>query len=264
MVKTNYLNNRIAIVLGLIVMLLAGSVKYTFATDQIPKSMPDLQQETSTLTIETSYTDKDVKTMINGMELTIYKVADLTVKGGDPRYTLTENFSEVEVNFDGMTAKESHEAAKKFAEIVKTKALEGDAKAVSANGYASFGEVPNGMYLVMQTGATGDALKYSAIEPFLIMAPQPTVATDENTEVVWNHNVESLPKVVLGTYQPPPPPEEETVKDEYEDEEKDKDTEKVKGADTGDNIYTLVGSMVLFAAACLIVAFMIKRRRQND
>lgn len=257
MVKTNYLNNRIAIVLGLIVMLLAGSAKYAFADDPQPVQMPPLTQEKSTLKIETKYTDEDKETPINGIELTIYRVADLTVKGGDPRYTLTENFKEVDVDFNGMKAKESLEAAKKFAEIVKNKELEGDAKAVSENGVASFGEVLNGMYLVMQTGATGDAVNYSALESFLIMAPQPS-QNSTNTGTVWNYDVESVPKVVLGTYQPPPPPPGDEVKEEYEDES------KVKGANTGDRIYNLVGSMVLLAAACLMIFFMIKRRRQND
>ena len=85
--KTNYLNNRIVIVLGLIVMLLASGVKYSFAAN--PSQMPDLRDEESTLTIETSYTDETVTTPISGVELTIYKVADLSVKNGEARYTLT-------------------------------------------------------------------------------------------------------------------------------------------------------------------------------
>ena len=259
MVKTNYLNNRIAIVLGLIVMLLAGSAKYALAEDSTPVAMPPLEKETSTLTIETSYRDADKPAIpINGIELTIYRVADLTVNGGDPRFVLTEAFKDAEVDFNGMTAKESHKAAQKFAEMVRTNAIEGDFKAVSENGLVSFGEVPNGMYLVMQTGATGDALNYSALESFLIMAPQPTQTSEENTETIWNHEVQSEPKVVLDTYQPPPPPPGDEVKEEFEDEE------KVKGTNTGDSIYNLVGSMVLLAAACLMIFFMIKRRRQND
>ena len=257
--KTNYLNNRIAIVLGLIVMLLASGVKYSFAAN--PSQMPDLRDEESTLTIETSYTDETVTTPISGVELTIYKVADLSVKNGEAKYTLTPDFSEADVDFNGMTASQSREAAAKFQEIAIAKGLEG-AKAVSENGYANFGKVSHGMYLVRQTGATGQAVDYSTLESFLIMAPQPSVTNGGTTETTWNYDVQSVPKVVLGTYQPPPPPKEDEVKAEYEEE--DEDESKVKGANTGDNIYTLVGSMVLLAASCLMAAFMIKRRRQND
>ena len=105
---------------------------------------------------------------------------------------------------------------------------------------------------------TGQAVDYSTLESFLIMAPQPSVTNGGTTETTWNYDVQSVPKVVLGTYQPPPPPPGDEVKEEYEDES------KVKGANTGDRIYNLVGSMVLLAAACLMIFFMIKRRRQND
>jgi len=241
MTRTIYRNNRIAIVLGLIILLFAVGMQRAFAAEGTV--MPDVDGET--------------KTPISGMELTIYKVADLTVKNGDARYKLTEDFSEAEIDFNGMTAADSLRAAITLRDIAVAKALEGT-KAVSEAGYATFGSVPNGMYLVVQTGATGQAAEYSAIEPFLLMAPQPTVATVDNNESSWNYDVVSVPKVVLGTYQPPPPPDEEDVKPEYEDSRKGKRT------NTGDYNLTVVWSLIAVIAACLIVFFVIKRRRNNE
>ena len=70
------LNMRIALVLSLIVMITMGAQTALAAT------MPDLRDGDGTLRVEVKYTDEDKVTYISGAELTLYKVADLTVSNG--------------------------------------------------------------------------------------------------------------------------------------------------------------------------------------
>ena len=155
MTRTNYRNNRIAIVLGLIILLFAVGVQRAFAAES--QVMPDLQEDDGTLTVKVVYTDKDVETLIEGVELTIYKVADLTVNNGYAKYTLTEDFSDVDVSFDGMTVEQSIEAAKLFFAEAAAKEIEGTKAVSEDDGIASFGFVSHGAYLVIQLPGTGTA-----------------------------------------------------------------------------------------------------------
>lgn len=264
MTRTNYRNNRIAIVLGLIILLFAVGVHRAFAAEG--QVMPDLQDDDGTLSVKVVYTDEDVQTNIDGVELTIFKVADLSVKNGDARYTLTEDFSNVDVDFNGMTTEESIKAAQLFSAEAKAKGLEGR-KAVSADGYADFGFVSHGAYVVIQTGATGQAEKYEALKPYLVLAPQPLVDIGVND---WEYDVLSIPKMVQGIYKPEtPPPSEEVVSDgeevteteEVSGESKVKDktkiAEKLRSAYTGDDtmrqlIIPILAIAVAFAAVLAV------------
>lgn len=268
MTRTNYRNNRIAIVLGLIILLFAAGVHRTFAAEG--QVMPDLQEDDGTLSVKVVYTDEDVETNIDGVELAIFKVADLSVSNGNARYTLTENFSNVDVNFDGMTTEESIKAAQLFAAEANAKGLEGR-KAVSADGSADFGFVSHGAYLVIQTGATGQAEKYEALKPYLILAPQPLVEVGVND---WEYDVLSIPKMVQGVYNPEtPPPSEEEVSDgeeiteteEVSGESKVKDAKKLKSTYTGDDtMRQLIIPVLAIAVACMaVLAIFIRRRRNN-
>ena len=272
MTRTNYRNNRIAIVLGLIILLLAVGVHRAFAAEG--QVMPDLQEDDGTLSVKVVYTDEDVQTNIDGVELTIFKVADLSVKNGNARYTLTEDFSNVDVDFNGMTTEESIKAAQLFAAEAKAKGLEGR-KAVSADGSADFGFVSHGAYVVIQTGATGQAEKYEALKPYLVLAPQPLVDIGVND---WEYDVLSIPKMVQGIYKPEtPPPSEEVVSDGEEvtegnkvrDDSKVKDAEKVKeekseklrSAYTGDDTMLIIPILVIALAGAVLIY--IRRRRNN-
>lgn len=252
--------NKTAIITALVALLFSVGIERGFAAE--PVSMPDLRDEKGTLTIATKYVDEDKSKDINGLELTAYKVAELTVKGGDPRYHLTEDFKDLDINFDGMTAEQSIDAAGMLFKVIYDNKLEG-IKAVSKDGYASFGEVDHGMYLVVQTGASSEAVNYTAIEPYLIMAPQPLVETGEieepaeASEPAWDYDVVSIPKMVLGIYEPPVPPEEDEVKEAY------KEKTSVKGVATGDRNLILAWSIAIAVAACIIAFFVVKRMRDR-
>lgn len=263
MTNVKSMNKRISIVLSLVLMLLAAAKLSAFAAE--PVEMPDLREEEGTLTIETKYTDEDNVTSITGMELAIYKVADVTVKNGDVRYTLTEDFKNVNVDFNGMTAEDSIVAANLFYAKVTENNLKGQ-KAVSEDGYAAFGRVSHGMYLVIQTGAKGQAENYTGIDPYLVMAPQPMVEMGSND---WEYDVLSIPKIVLGTYEPPDEPKERDKKKEIpEEKEKVKsvhETERVKGTNTGDytNVYIWI-AVILIALSALVITHILRRRSRNN
>ena len=250
MARMKKLKNRIPFVLSLIMIMIAMGMQFAFA-----EVMPDLIEDNGTLRVKVQYTDEDKVTDITGTELAIYKVADLTVKNGDPRYHLTEDFSSVDVDFNGMTAADAIKAAELFNSVVTEKGLEGK-KAVSQNGIADFGEVSHGMYLVVQTGATGDATGYIRINPYLVMAPQPLTDIGEN---MWEYEVESIPKMVMGVYEPPKEEKKEEVRGKYEDE-------KVKSAKTGDetNLYVWVALIPLALSAMIIVGMNRKRNRDTN
>lgn len=264
MTKVKSMNKRISIVLSLVLMLLAAAKLSAFAE---PVVMPDLREEEGTLTVETKYTDEDKVTQISGMELAIYKVADLTVDEGAPIYTLTEDFKDVDVDFSGMTAEQSIVAANLFYEKVNEKKLEG-VKSESVDGYAEFGNVSHGMYLVIQTGAKGQAENYNGINPYLVMAPQAVPEIGPND---WEYDVVSIPKMVLGTYEPPEEEEEkeeekDEVKEIYEEEKEEaKQETKVKGTNTGDytNVYIWV-AIILIAVSALVIAYILRRRSRNN
>lgn len=252
-------NKRILIVLSLIMVLLMGTAKNAFAAE--PQVMPDLQEDDGTLTVKVVYTDKDVETLIEGVELTIYKVADLTVNNGYAKYTLTEDFSGVDVSFDGMTVEQSIEAAKLFFAEAAAKEIEGTKAVSEDDGIASFGFVSHGAYLVIQSGATGAAKNYESIKPYLVLAPQPLVEVGIND---WEYDVLSLPKMVKGAYEPEEPPGEKEKEKKKEEVKKVYKEDKVKSAYTGDEIMKLVLPILVIAMACAVLIVFIRRRRNNE
>ncbi len=195
MIRTICRKNRIPILISMIMLLLIVGAPWAFAAQT--GSMPALRGEDSTLTIETKYVNEDQVTLISGMEITIHKVADLRVENGRAIYTLTDNFKDADVDFRNMTVSESITAAKRLHSIVQEDGLSGTS-VVSENGYARFGKVTHGMYLAVQTDAKDDAIGYTRIDPYLIMAPQPLTDIGKNE---WNYEVMSIPKMEIGRYE---------------------------------------------------------------
>lgn len=167
------------------------------ATCALGMSKAALADQGGTLTLTMAYSSGGKTTNISGVTATAYCVADLD----DPvnHYTLRDDFVSLDVNFDeGVADAATMEALAQQA----VKLLPPNAKGVSAtsgsDGKAAFGTLPNGLYLVIQTGAKGDAENYSDFTPFLISVPQITTEG-----VVWD--VEALPK--LAPKPPTPSPQ---------------------------------------------------------
>ena len=156
----------------------------------------------ATLTLQMSYssgTAGSQSTPIGGVTATAYRGADLddTAAG---TYTLTSDFASLGVDFnEDIDAAGMEAAAQKAAGMVAASTVQGVSATSNAQGVASFGQLPYGVYLVVQTGAAGDAEKYENLAPFLINVPQ---FTDDGVvyDVVANPKTSPLP-----TPAPKPP-----------------------------------------------------------
>lgn len=189
MIGTKILKNRILIVLSLVAVMVFGGAGSLYAEDNV--SVPDLTKD-SRLVVVTQYTDEKEITPISGMELTIYKVAELTVDNGKINYKPTSEFEAAGIDFNNLTTSSSIEAAAELYKLIESGEIEGRTAVSEASGQTLFGTVDKGMYLVVQTGATGDAKEYTKLDPYIIMTPQPATETEIDS---WEYNVYSIPKM---------------------------------------------------------------------
>lgn len=148
------------------------------------------EQQENTATIQFSEKDSETATVTNIPDATfaVYKVADITYNGNaaSATYTLVNEYKETEINFDGMTAEKSNEAAEKIFALANKLDPVATGK-TSGDGQVTFENLPDGMYLVAETKAEGEASKYELAKPFLVSLPLYT-----NGE--WKHNVTISPK----------------------------------------------------------------------
>ena len=196
MTNMKIMNKRIPLILSLIVMLIATGVHFVFAE---AVHMDDLTKETSSLLVIVQYNEVTKEggveaTPISGAELTVYKVADMSVNEGLVEFVPTKDFESVPVDYKSMTADDSNKAAADLYKKVESAKIAGKRAVTDAMGEAQFGELPNGMYLIAQTGASGDAENYTRLNPYLAMLPMQSM----DAENEWNYEVESFPKTELG------------------------------------------------------------------
>lgn len=148
------------------------------------------EQQENTATIQFSEKDSETATVTNILDATFvaYKVADITYNGNaaSATYTLVDEYKETEINFDGMTAEKSNEAAEKIFALANKFDPVATGK-TNEDGQVTFVNLPDGMYLVAETKAEGEAGKYELAKPFLVSLPLYT-----NGE--WKHNVTISPK----------------------------------------------------------------------
>ena len=255
-----------AVIMALIVilcgMMLAAS--HADAADRPNENVPELTQSTSSFRMNFCYTDDDKTTPIPGATFMAYRVADLTVKNGIASYELTPAFASLNVDFNGLTASDSAAVAKEAAKLT------GNASGVSAtskaSGIANFGALKHGAYLLVQTGAAGEAKKYGEMPPWLVLLPE---LLGEAGNYSWNYDVEAMPKPILGKDE-----------DEEDDHDTDDDDDEIGGGDkeeeenhekspfeklvkTGDDaqIFLYAGILIL-TLLCLAVIF-VKRRKKE-
>lgn len=179
------------------VMLLLGAGLPAAASNAA--AMPDLNTaEPLSLSVHLAYTDEDEETPLEGATMDICKVADATVSNGSVTYTLTEAFKDSGIDFGGMSASASNEAAQTLSEMV-TDGVSTQSQVTDANGLAVFNDLTAGMYLVRETKVSGTAAGYSRIEPFLAMVPG--VNEEDGT---WVYRVTVNPKTAVVKNSTPP------------------------------------------------------------
>lgn len=171
------------------------------SANQSENYVPDLDTaEARSLTINFGKdSDDGGRTGFQGAEFSIYKAADLAVKNGGAVYTLTSPYKDlavynkddggVEHTFDGLSADESNTLAKKLADRAKNPIA---SAVTNADGNASFQIKEDGMYLVVETGKSGDATEYETVDPFLVSVPEINPETKQ-----WIYAVEAKPKTEL-------------------------------------------------------------------
>ena len=165
-----------------------------------------LAEQDATLTLQMSYSTGaagSTATPIGGVTATAYCVAELDETSGS--YALVDGFSSLDVDLNSeIDASSMEAAAKQAAEMAATASAKGVSATSDAQGVASFGSLPYGVYLVVQTGSEGDAEKYKELEPFLINVPQ--FAEDGVVyNVVANPKTTPLPTPKPPTPKPPTP-----------------------------------------------------------
>lgn len=148
------------------------------------------EQQENTATIQFSEKDSETATVTNIPDATfvVYKVADITYNGNaaSATYTLVDKYKETEINFDGMTAEKSNEAAEKLFTLANKLDPVATGK-TDEDGQVTFANLPDGMYLVAETKAEGEAGKYELAKPFLVSLPLYTSGE-------WKHGVTISPK----------------------------------------------------------------------
>lgn len=246
---------RIPVVLAMLAVLLTGTCIESEASGEL---MPKPEEgRLGSLTVCISRTDDEKVTCIGGAELTVYCVASLLVKNGSAEYTLKPDYADMEIDFDGMKASESQEAAEKLAARVRELEAAGKTQVTGADGRAVFKELEQGMYLVVQRGSSGEAEKYEPISPFLIAVPLAEKLEEGNR---WSYHVEADPKTEV-VKKPVPQPEPEKVP---EPEPAPDVPVSVSSAKTGDDTLLVEELMLAFVSGALICVLAKNIRKQKN
>lgn len=139
-------------------------------------------EETGSLTIK--YTRKDNGKGISGVEMSVYKAADLSAGS----YVLTEPFfaSGVLVNDLSTTDRKNAAAAALFA-YASENGITGSKAVTDAHGNAFFSGLTNGIYLVAQTRAVSG---FKTISPYLVYFPGQTIGGSPIYNVLSNVKTE--------------------------------------------------------------------------
>ena len=167
---------------------LVGSVVLALALALVT-ALPAYAAQDASLLLTMQYTSKGVTKPISGVKATAYQVASLDENINF--YTLQPEFTSLDVDFNkGLDAETATKAANTAMQIVEKNKLKGTESTSIANGSLPFGQLPYGVYLVMQTGATGTAEQYNNFTPFLISVPQLTA-----NDIVYD--VQVMPKTTL-------------------------------------------------------------------
>lgn len=141
-------------ILALCVLFYAAVPAY--AADELP----DLSRKGS-LTV----TIRDKEALVSGGSLTLYQVGKIEVSNGDYSYALTEAFAPSGASLKDL---ESASLAKSLADFAKEKNLSGQTLQIGVDGKAYAGDLPLGVYLVVQKELSDG---YAAINPFLVSIP---------------------------------------------------------------------------------------------
>lgn len=176
-------------------IITAFPVSSIYAADEA-KTVAELTQQEGSLTIIFD-TDKE---KISGATFSAYQVAELAVNNGNPVYSLVGDFKGTDVNFNGMTEKDSKDAAEKLMKKV-TKNTPLHSAQTGSDGKAIISGLSCGMYLIAETAKSGLADEYTTTVPFLVSVPE-----YNKKDNVWIYGVEAEPKAAVTKITKPDEP----------------------------------------------------------
>ena len=157
----------------------------------------DLRDEQIILTAILAYDDEEIKETVPvvGAVIDLYKVADLVAEGDAANYTIADSFASTGINFEGMTASESLEAAETINKIIlETNLIPFLTATTNEQGYAIFSGLEPGIYLGRQRELVQISdFKKITMEPVLWMAPMYMLNATQDG-YIWNYTPEVYPK----------------------------------------------------------------------
>lgn len=238
------------------VVIVLSSAAPTLAADSVPE--PEDMKAELAISFAIEDTAEGTKTAISGATFEITRVADLNWHGGSPDYVLTDEFKSTNIDFNGMTASQSEDAAKKLSSMSTVSFA---SATTDEEGSANFYGLEHGIYLVEETKVSGDALNYSSVDPYLVLVPG-------YKDGEWQYRVTSSPKT-----EPieKPKPEKPDVTPEGPDNPNNPDNTSFSGkpsapVKTGDPL-ALEAIIWVGVAVCSLSAIIIllvgKRREQK-
>lgn len=145
---------------------------------QAHNEVADITREGS---IQVSLKDAQGKT-ISGIELSLYKVADVIVDNGYI-FKYSRDFSQVQTNIDANISKPEY--AKQLSDYAKANNLPAMARVTTNNSKVAFAKLKMGLYLVRQTNQVKG---YANTNPFLVTIPF------RNADGSLSYDVDSSPK----------------------------------------------------------------------
>lgn len=139
-------------------------------------------------------------TVVSGGTLTLYRVADVHVDGGNHSFAYTEEFAGCEIPLEDLSKSDLPAA---LAKIVKDDSLKGVTKTIDKNGKVSFADLELGLYLLVQLKA---APGYKTVSPFLVSVP------GKDSDGSYIYDVDGSPKLSLEPAPTKPSTPTETTK----------------------------------------------------
>ena len=179
--------------------------------------------------------DKTVSS-VEGVEIGIVKVADLT----STDFTLKNPYRE-DMNLLSDNLEEMLSSSKKVVNNIHDFEY---SVVTDGNGSARVSNLEDGAYLICQTGAHGQAAKYSHFEPFVIKIP----FLKDGVEC---RNADISPKISLKPTREP-------------EKEKPKEEEKIKTSDETEGISLYSGMLLISLSLVLYLGYRKKEGMKNE
>ena len=241
-------------------LLLLLPITLFFGSRSEASSLPDVSGDNS-LTVNMIYKDGKEKIGIGGAEIKISKVAGIEL---NPELAI-ENIAQIKdlkIDWLNLTAEESNILAKKISKLLVGSDVESKLAVTDNSGKVNFFNLENGIYLVEEVSKTGEAMKYSKIEPFFVSLPQNSIG--ENGEVTWKKSIIAYPKTEIEKIKDDRPEKPEAEKPEGKKPEGKKPSEKQKprkGPKTGDDFTPLIYCM---ATGLAVTSLLVIRRKSKN